>query len=72
VDDGAFAEYIAVKGDLAMKIPKNLSDEEAATLGVGISTVVSVLDDVFLKGLLTCVGPRSISSAQASLARTIT
>ena len=38
--DGAFAEYIMVKGDLAIKIPDNLTDEEAATLGVGISTVV--------------------------------
>lgn len=27
------------KGDLAIKIPENLSFEEAATLGVGVSTV---------------------------------
>jgi len=38
-DDGAFAEYIVAKGDVAMKIPDSLSDEEASTLGVGISTV---------------------------------
>ncbi|KAL2159530.1 hypothetical protein VTH06DRAFT_2535 [Thermothelomyces fergusii] len=36
---GAFAEYIIAKGDLQIKIPDNLTDEEAATLGVGISTV---------------------------------
>ncbi len=41
-EDGAFAEYIMVKGDLAFKIPDNLTDEEAATLGVGISTVVRI------------------------------
>jgi NADPH:quinone reductase-like Zn-dependent oxidoreductase len=38
---GAFAEYIIAKGDLQIKIPDNLSDVEAATLGVGVSTVVS-------------------------------
>jgi NADPH:quinone reductase-like Zn-dependent oxidoreductase len=40
--DGAFGEFIAVKGDLQIRIPDNMSDEEAATLGVGISTVVSL------------------------------
>jgi NADPH:quinone reductase-like Zn-dependent oxidoreductase len=38
-EDGAFGEYVMAKGDIAMKIPENLSDEEAATLGVGITTV---------------------------------
>ncbi|KAJ6009072.1 hypothetical protein N7499_000974 [Penicillium canescens] len=38
-EDGAFAEYIAVKGDLQWKIPEAMSFQEAATLGVGISTV---------------------------------
>ncbi|KAF4771718.1 hypothetical protein N7455_008284 [Penicillium solitum] len=38
-EDGAFAEYIVVKGDVQWKIPENLSFQEAATLGVGISTV---------------------------------
>ncbi|KAH8426388.1 zinc-binding alcohol dehydrogenase family protein [Aspergillus melleus] len=38
-EDGTFAEYITAKGDLQMKIPDNLSFEEASTLGVGISTV---------------------------------
>ncbi len=41
--DGAFAEYIAVKGDLQIAIPDNVRDEEAATLGVGVSTVVRML-----------------------------
>ncbi|PYH94043.1 GroES-like protein [Aspergillus ellipticus CBS 707.79] len=31
--------YIAVKGDIQIHIPENLSFQEAATLGVGISTV---------------------------------
>ncbi|KAL4940481.1 hypothetical protein BDV06DRAFT_196588 [Aspergillus oleicola] len=38
-EDGAFAEYIVAKGDLQMRIPDNLSFEEASTLGVGIVTV---------------------------------
>lgn len=38
-ETGAFAEHILVKGDLQIKIPDNLSFEEASTLGVGISTV---------------------------------
>lgn len=38
-EDGAFAEFILVKGDIAMRIPDNLSFEKAATLGVGIFTV---------------------------------
>ncbi|CAN6656469.1 hypothetical protein TRVA0_029S00386 [Trichomonascus vanleenenianus] len=38
-EDGAFAEYIVAKGDVQCKIPDNLSFEQAATLGVGISTV---------------------------------
>lgn len=42
LDDGAFAEFIAVKGDVQIEIPKNMSDEEAATLGVAVSTVVSL------------------------------
>lgn len=38
-EDGAFAEYISVLGDVQIKIPEGLSWEEAATLGVGITTV---------------------------------
>jgi NADPH:quinone reductase-like Zn-dependent oxidoreductase len=38
-EDGTFAEYIVVKGDVQWKIPERLSFQEAATLGVGINTV---------------------------------
>ncbi|KAL4962423.1 zinc-binding alcohol dehydrogenase family protein [Aspergillus stella-maris] len=38
-EDGAFAEYIVAKGDVQMRIPDNLTFEEASTLGVGIMTV---------------------------------
>ncbi|MCJ1355642.1 MAG: hypothetical protein MMC33_005634 [Icmadophila ericetorum] len=38
-ENGAFAQYIVAKGDLQTHIPENLSFEEAATLGVGVSTV---------------------------------
>lgn len=36
--DGAFAEYIVVKGDMQIHIPDRLSFEEAASVGVGILT----------------------------------
>ncbi|KJZ74019.1 Protein TOXD [Hirsutella minnesotensis 3608] len=38
-EDGTFAEFIVVKGDLQIKIPDNMNFEAAATLGVGITTV---------------------------------
>ncbi|KAI7325863.1 GroES-like protein [Hortaea werneckii] len=38
-NDGCFAEYCQAKGDLWTKIPDNVSDEDASTLGVGVSTV---------------------------------
>ncbi|KAH8647969.1 chaperonin 10-like protein [Xylariales sp. PMI_506] len=42
-EDGAFAEYIVVNGDLQDHIPENLSFQEAATLGIGIYTVAQGL-----------------------------
>jgi NADPH:quinone reductase-like Zn-dependent oxidoreductase len=41
--DGAFAEYIVVKGDVQLHIPNNISFQEAATLGVGIFTIGQAL-----------------------------
>ncbi|KUJ22383.1 GroES-like protein [Mollisia scopiformis] len=38
-EDGAFANIITAKGDIQIKIPDNISFEEASTLGVGITTV---------------------------------
>jgi len=38
-EDGSFAEYIAVKGDIAMRIPDSLSFEKAATCGVSSVTI---------------------------------
>ena len=38
LEDGAFAERIAVKADIAYRIPQNMSFEDAATLGVGLVT----------------------------------
>ncbi|KAL3423716.1 TOXD protein [Phlyctema vagabunda] len=38
-EDGSFGEYITARGDIQIKVPDNLSFEEAATLGVGITTV---------------------------------
>ncbi len=42
-EDGAFAEWIVVKGDLAILVPENVEDVEAATLGIGVTTVVRFL-----------------------------
>ncbi|TRX98052.1 hypothetical protein FHL15_001262 [Xylaria flabelliformis] len=38
-ENGAFANHIVAKGDVQIKTPHNVSDEEAATLGISISTV---------------------------------
>ncbi|KIV77459.1 hypothetical protein PV11_09252 [Exophiala sideris] len=37
-EDGAFAERIAAKADMQMRIPDHMSFEEASTLGVGVMT----------------------------------
>lgn len=42
-EDGTFAEYIVVKGDVQLAVPENLSFQEAATLGVGVFTVAQGL-----------------------------
>lgn len=38
-DDGVFAEFAVVKGDLQMRIPDAVSFEKAATIGLGDITV---------------------------------
>ncbi|KAJ4248452.1 hypothetical protein NW762_012789 [Fusarium torreyae] len=38
-DDGIFAEYASVIGDLQMRMPEGLSFEKAATIGLGAGTV---------------------------------
>lgn len=38
-EDGAFGEYLVAKGDVQCHIPDSLSFEDAATIGVGVSTV---------------------------------
>ena len=38
VNDGVFAEYAVVKGDLQVKIPESLKFEQAATFPLGVST----------------------------------
>jgi NADPH:quinone reductase-like Zn-dependent oxidoreductase len=42
-EDGAFAEYANVKPDVSMKVPANLTSEEAVSIGVAITTVVCYL-----------------------------
>ncbi|KAK0717742.1 putative zinc-binding oxidoreductase ToxD [Lasiosphaeria miniovina] len=43
LEDGGFAEYLVAKGDLWLKIPDGVSDEDASTLGIGITTVGQAL-----------------------------
>lgn len=45
LNDGAFAEYIVVKGDIQMKIPENMSFEEGATLGCSVGSAGQGLYD---------------------------
>lgn len=47
-EDGAFAEYIVAKGDVLIKLPDTLSFETAATLPLGVATVMQGL---YQKGL---------------------
>lgn len=42
-EDGAFSNYITAKGDVQIKIPDNLSFEEASTIGVSFLTVGQAL-----------------------------
>ncbi|KAL9045364.1 MAG: hypothetical protein Q9214_001577 [Letrouitia sp. 1 TL-2023] len=39
LNNGAFAEYVAIPGDLVFRIPSEMSYSTAATLGVGMATV---------------------------------
>ncbi|KAI4909275.1 hypothetical protein J4E90_007972 [Alternaria incomplexa] len=41
--NGAFAEHVKAKNGINLKIPSNMSFEDAATLGVGITTVAQGL-----------------------------
>ncbi|ORY55899.1 zinc-binding dehydrogenase family oxidoreductase [Pseudomassariella vexata] len=41
--NGAFAEYIRVRPELLLRVPRDLSMEQAATLGVGLMTNVMAL-----------------------------
>ncbi|KAL4785044.1 chaperonin 10-like protein [Aspergillus varians] len=38
-ENGAFANYIVAKGDLQIQTPENVTDEDAATLGISVGTV---------------------------------
>lgn len=42
-EDGAFAEHVAAKASVTAKIPDSMSFEEAATFGVGVTTVGQAL-----------------------------
>lgn len=39
-ENGAFSGYVVAKEHVQLKIPANITDEEAATFGVSVTTVV--------------------------------
>ncbi|KAI9687197.1 MAG: hypothetical protein M1820_010501 [Bogoriella megaspora] len=39
-DRGAFAEYVGASADLLLRVPEGMSFEEAATLGMGVTTSI--------------------------------
>ncbi|KAG9502209.1 hypothetical protein J7337_005034 [Fusarium musae] len=73
--DGAFAHMIHVQGDIQMKIPDNMSDEDAATQGVAL-----IHDDapakepfhIFIYGGSTAMGITAIQLAKLGGATVIT
>lgn len=58
-DDGVFAEYATVAGDLQMRIPEGLSFEQAATVGLGSITVGQGLYQKALKLDLPTIASRA-------------
>lgn len=69
-ETGAFAEYVIAKAAIQMKIPDNVSFEQAATMGVSIITCVGrswYTHDGALTNLLA--GARTLQIAQASTTR---
>ena len=40
---GAFAEYVAIPGELVYKIPPEMSFQQAATVGTGLATATLTL-----------------------------
>lgn len=43
-DQGCFAEYLAVEGDLVWKVPEGVNDGEAATYGISATTAMLALN----------------------------
>ncbi|KAF5592960.1 toxD [Fusarium subglutinans] len=86
--DGAFAHLIHVKGDIQMKVPDNMSDEDAATQGVALITMgvglyqhlhLPLPDEpakepfpVFIYGGSTAMGISAIQFSKLAGARVIT
>ncbi|KAH9209070.1 putative zinc-binding oxidoreductase ToxD [Leptodontidium sp. 2 PMI_412] len=56
-EDGAFADYIVAKGDLQIRIPDKMSFEDAATFGVGITSVGQALYQALKLPLPTSPSP---------------
>ncbi|KAJ2897187.1 GroES-like protein [Zalerion maritima] len=58
-EDGAWGEYIVVKGDVQIKVPDGVPDEEAATWGITVSTVAQGLYQTLELPLPSTVTPSS-------------
>lgn len=55
-DRGSFAEYLVVKEEFTMAVPKQLGDAEAATYGVGFCTAAMVRWSCCLIGMTKLTG----------------
>jgi NADPH:quinone reductase-like Zn-dependent oxidoreductase len=42
-DRGSYAEYLKIDGDLAWRVPNNMSDETASTFGVSATSAMQAL-----------------------------
>ncbi|KAH7057113.1 chaperonin 10-like protein, partial [Macrophomina phaseolina] len=74
-DSGAFADYCLVKEGLALHIPDSVSDAEAATLGVGITTIgqgIPPPPTLLIYGGSTATGLFALQFARLSGWRTVT
>lgn len=63
-EDGAYAEYIVAKGDMLIKLPNTLDFDRAATLPLG---VVTVMQGLYQKGLKMSLPDSPITSGTSVL-----
>ena len=66
--DGGFAQHIAVPGSMVVKLPQNLSLEDAGTVGVAGYTAALAIDALEHNGLAPDRGPVVVNGATGGVA----